>query len=631
MCGICGISAFRNNIIEEKEHYLHSMLDSIRHRGPDNKQTYKDESIVLGHVRLSIIDISNHANQPMINEDGSVIMVANAEIYNYKILRKQLIEKGHVFKSRTDVEVIIHAYEEYGDNFLHKIEGMFSIALYDKNKQTLLLARDRMGIKPLYYYEKEGEVIFSSEIKSFLQSGIIECDLDPLSVDQYVSHGYIPPPNTIIKNINHLNAGSMIKVSRNGIDKKKYWTMPEQGNSHVNEKDIIESTRDAIVKAINSHTMSDVPYGVFLSGGIDSTAIVAVMSKLLNLDVMTFSMSVPDESINESNLAERTAKKFNTNHHQFHLTSDDVISNIDDIINSIDQPSIDGINTYFISRFAKESGITVALSGLGADELFGGYELFNMYGRYSNLLKMWCSLPYSAKCIGVKFLAALKYRHSRETKLNRFCDTNDLVQAYAAIRFSSWYSDKHNMYNRNYYDYISEITDLHETPSQLVNICTKNTNAWRCAQELEINNYMQWRLLRDTDAMSMRHSLEVRVPFVSDNLVNHIMSLPSGWEKKLGFPKKLLTSSLSDLIPDFILNREKQGFQLPMGKWLRNDMQDMLKHIFYGNSSHIFEYFDPDYLRKQLDKFLSGKIPYEDIWKFVMLELWIEKNIKKAG
>ncbi len=402
MCGIAGIFG-SSHIVEEG--CLDRMCGSMNHRGPDGLGVYlsPDYKVALGHRRLSIIDLSEAARQPMSNEDGSIWITYNGEIYNYLALRKELSERGHHFKSQSDTEVIIHGYEEWGtEGLLERLRGMFAFGIYDSRPQGsypfIFLARDRLGIKPVYYTVQGDRFIFASEIKVILASGLVTKEVDPHAVGLYLISGSIPSPKTIYKDITALEPGHYLIISPKGLYKKCYYKLEtafvNDSLSQLSEKDAVEKVCSCLLDTVMCHLVSDVPVGAFLSGGTDSSAIVALMRGVGQKQIKTFSIAFPVHPHDESRYSRLVAQVYETDHQEVEITGKDLLIHLDKIFYAMDQPTIDGVNTYFVSWAAAQAGLKVALSGIGGDEVFWGYSTFRDIPRICTFINTINSIPF---------------------------------------------------------------------------------------------------------------------------------------------------------------------------------------------------------------------------------------------
>lgn len=619
MCGIAGIITSSLSF-NDRSKALHRMNQTMIHRGPDDEGEFHGKDFSLGHRRLSIIDTSPNGRQPIANEDKSLLLVANGEIYNYQELGLKLLD--HTFCSETDTEPILHLYEEKGIELLKDLRGMFAFGLMDQNLSRLLLARDRLGIKPVYYAQISNGIIFASEVKSILASGLVEKKINLNAVDSYLSFGYVPCPDTLIEGIKSLPPSHYLLWSNNHFELKRYWDFPEPSHVPLQSQLVLTELQELLKESLKLHSISEVPLGAFLSGGIDSSAIVGLLAPLCNQPIKTFSIGFDSgkPELNELNYASIVSKKFKTDHSEIIVRGKDVLKNIDSIVDSIDQPSFDGINSYLISKAARNGGLTVALSGLGGDELFGGYEIFRLFAKRKKLLSQWYRMPSALRKAIIR-MGSLAFKNSyRKNKLRRFQHVNNEIETYAAIRLNLLESDKKEIWLNRDSDFLQT-----NPVRRLASLTNSNGNVWSMISRLEMQNYMNWRLLRDTDVMSMAHSLEVRVPLIDHKLVEYVCQLPVSWPNRWGFPKLLLTEALSDILPREILDRPKQGFQFPMEDWMRKALKPIVDDTFSEESVKKRGLFSHTTLGRLYKDFQDGAYPYEVIWQFSMLELWMRR------
>jgi len=626
MCGICGVINRKGTDAQEHFGTVKRMSRSMIHRGPDDEGVEVLNSACIGHRRLTILDTSVLGRQPFMSEDRRFCLSVNGEIYNYKSYRSDLENKGCRFKSNSDSEVILHGYRVDGIDVVKKLRGMFSFSIFDRNDQSILLARDRQGIKPLYYYIDDQHLIFASEIKSIIKSGLVPTKLNPVALHQYIVLGIVPEPETLIKGIKSLLPGQRLLMRNEEVKLEYYWQYPPPKDEHFSLESARVQVRDLLEDSIRVHLQTDVPLGVFLSGGIDSTVVAALAAKNVSTPLKTFSIGFKDgaEKLDERNTARRTANILQTDHHEILLTGTDVENEIDKIISHMHQPSFDGINTYFISKVTRDAGIKVALSGLGGDELFGGYGIYKFLPSWGWMAKYWGRLPYYVKNDLVSFIKILIKSPVRKQKISRLKDVHDFFDLYAMVRANGWVCSDSSLFSLDFLQMLQKESEVDKILS-----CLKENvdieNHWRMTQKLEMKNYMGWRLLKDTDAMSMAHGLEVRVPLIDDKMVDYIMSLPVGWHKTSGWPKRLLIDSMKVDIPDFVLNKPKQGFQLPMDVWMKGVLKPRIQEIF--SKKHILDIgiFNNNALLDLYHQFNAGTLSYEIIWKFVVLDLWMKQ------
>lgn len=624
MCGIAGISGFS---AEDSSSALKKMLFSIAHRGPDDEGILVDDLLAIGHRRLSIIDVSQLGHQPMGIKNDKVWIVYNGEIYNFQAIRKQLIQKGYHFRSETDTEVLLHGYQEWGIDVLSHLNGMFAFAIYDKLKQCLLVARDRLGIKPLYYsILPDNRLVFASEIRALLASNLIPPKLNEKAISTFLQYQSVPAPNTLIRGIDMLLPGQYILKNRSGITKSKYWNLAVSGDpiSNLKEKPT-KNIRKLLVSAVEKRMIADVPLGAFLSGGIDSSLIVAIMSRITKQPVKTFTVAFEDHKFQDGHYSKIVADQFKTSHTELKLSFEDVLDQIPEAISAQDHPSGDGINTYLVSKAARKDGLTVALSGLGSDELFAGYAGFQRVYRQQKNQIFWKLVPPG---IRKEFgqLIENKASNIKIRKIGQMIQTSGkIAEVYPLTRqfFSPQQSQFILSQNSNYYTidlYSRLLSDL------LANRKKNSDHVISQISNAELRTYMHDVLLRDTDQMSMSNSLEVRVPFLDHQLVEYVLQLPDKYKFKKKQTKALLLETFKDLLPDKVIDRPKQGFIMPFDDWMKGPLQALCQENL--NAISNLKMFDQVYINTLWDCFLKGSkaVSWSRIWLLIALGAWCKRN-----
>ena len=622
MCAINGIYQCRH--FDDPRGLVLKMNEVSGHRGPDYSDIYTDDDVVLGHNRLSIIDLDAKANQPFISNDNSIVLVFNGEIYNYQSLKAQI--KDYTFRTNSDSEVLMAAYIQWGMGFVNHLNGMFAFAIWDKRKKNFILGRDRIGIKPLYYAEHNGAIVFASEIRSILNANVLENKIDANALVDYVNYATVHGPNTIIHGLKTLPPGHLMVVNENESKLSSYWDVRkaikeiEIPNEAIKVQDQI---RESFLKAVQARLVADVPYGAFLSGGIDSSLVVAAASKVNNGKINTFSVTFDEEEFNEGKYARLIAKKYNTDHHEINLNAADFLKDLPAALSSMDHPSGDGPNSYVVSKAAKDCGVTVALSGLGGDELFAGYDIFKR--AYQLLDKKWLfSFPPGVR----KFIGSTLKIAKPSISSDKIAEI--ITQKYLELPYyyhinRKCFSDRiaRKLINK---DVLPKCVPFQFAKDNIdVGSLGFDMPFLSKVSYLEMNTYMQNVLLRDTDQMSMAHSLEVRVPFLDHVLVDFVM----GVNDRLKFPssnKKLLVDSMKDWLPDELVNRPKMGFLLPWDQWMNNELKDInIENLSTLNELKLFNPKEIDnlwkrYLRK------DPRIPWSRIWPLVVLGHWMKQN-----
>lgn len=632
MCGICGMW-FRKDVVFEKRHLL-SMNGALVHRGPDDQGCYFSGSVGLAMRRLCIIDIKG-GRQPMSNEDRSVWIVFNGEIYNYLELRNGLKRCGHRFATSSDTEAIIHAYEEWGESCVGHLRGMFAFAIHDRRTGTiersgpdgcLFLARDRLGVKPLYYAQVGHTILFASELKAILSSRLVSRELNKRSLARYLQWGFVPEPETMFEGVSLLPAGHCLIIDVQDVHVKRYWPGKISPSPLKTVPEVVGRLRERLADAVRAEMVADVPVGAFLSGGLDSSAIVALMAPHAKDRLRTFSISFDEVAYNETPFMKTIAQLYGTDHHDCRVTAQDAQQNVGHFIASMDQPTIDGLNTYFVSKFTRESGIKVALSGLGGDELFGGYPSFHQLPRFAIAMRLGHSIR------GLLPIARIITRRNRSDgllrKIYEGLSTDGSIPALYAIRRGLFMSDLLSRLltpgfreNLRLPDAVSETQFLATIPEGV------HTH-WGITNWLEMELYMGNQLLRDTDCMSMAHSLEVRVPFLDCQLVDYVTSLPDEFKRHGHLPKPLLKRAMEKLLPSEILQRKKATFSFPISKWMRGSLRPIVEDALCSPSDRVRQLLDAGATRKVWEEFMANRVGWTRPWGIAVLTMWLQRHLE---
>ena len=621
MCGIVGILDTASRPIDAT--LLRAMNDSLRHRGPDDAGTYLNGHVGLAMRRLAIIDLVSGC-QPVHNEDKSVWVVFNGEIYNYPELRAQLEQAGHTFYTQTDTETLVHLYEEFGDAAVNRLRGMFAYALWDEKRRRLVIARDRLGIKPLYYTLTAGRLLFASELKAILCAPWITPELDPRALQRFLAYLYVPGPDTIFRHIRELPPAHYLTYDANGLKIHQYWHLTYAGDRALSAAEWQEEFLAQFRESIRRHLMSDVPLGAFLSGGIDSSAVVAMMAQELNRPVETFSVGYEGRGAfqDERKYARLVARRFGTHHHEF-VVSPNIRDLLPKLVSCFDQPFADSsaIPNFYISQMTRRH-VTVALSGLGGDELAGGYE------RYLGMLwaETFRRLPSpAAKRLLKLILARMNDSVSGRpwvNRLKRFANAADLAPDARYAAFLSTFSAEERARLLTQ-DFRTSIPDRAE---DLVTDIFASSDADSLVHYLMLTDlklYLPGDLLTLTDRVSMFHSLEVRVPFLDHPLVELMARVPaelkvSGWTKKI-----LLKKAFAGLLPRQVLYRRKLGFSIPLGVWLRTDLLGLMRDVLSYDEITRLGYLNYAEVQRIMDEHLSGRANCENkLWALMNLVLW---------
>ena len=621
MCGICGFNW-------KDEELIRRMNNQMAHRGPDQDGLYCCDDVSLGHRRLSIIDLSEHGRQPMFNEDGSLCLVFNGEIYNFQELRDTLIQKGHTFSSHADSEVIIHAYEEYGMGVLDKLRGMFAFALYDLKDKTLFLARDRIGIKPLYYYHKDDKLVFASEIKAILEDRTIERKLCHQALYDYLGFEFVPAPATMFQDIYKIPAGHYLLCRQGQVQVKRYWDLDfASQDPALSYDESVEKLRGLLDYAVKSHLVSDVPLGVFLSGGLDSSAIVAMMRRHISGPLKTFTIGYQDKSFSELDYAAQVAQYFDTEHQVLML--DDIKSDyVEKALWHLDEPMTDlsTVPLYLLCKQAREH-VTVCLSGEGADESFAGYDRFK--ASKLNLFFRMIPAPVRKQIVG-RLIAALPDQPQKKGAVNmlkRFVEGANLPPEGHHLRWQYFSSEEQNnrLFNKSFKG--QTVFD----PFRIVREYSGRCNAHdRINREiyLDMRYMMTDSVLMKVDKMSMASSLEVRVPLLDHVLVEFLASLPGDWKLKGFETKHIFRSALQGLLPDNIVHRGKQGYSLPVKHLLRGEMKSYMIALL-NDSSIIRENMHLDYVNRLIKEHCDMVHNHNHVlWALINVAIWHNRFFK---
>ena len=624
MCGICGFNW-------QDEALVTRMTDEIQHRGPDQHGVYTDPHVSIGHRRLSIIDLSEHGRQPMFNEDRSISIVFNGEIYNHEEVRRELEPRGHVFASDCDTEVIIHAYEEYGVDCLQKLRGMFAFAIWDSRKQSLFLARDRIGIKPLYYYYKDGRFVFGSEIKAMLQDAGISREVNFQALYDYIGFEFVPAPETMFKNIKKLPAGHYLLLKDRDLQQQPYWDMslaPAQTPKSFDEA--VEGEREQLEFAVKSHLMSDVPLGVFLSGGLDSSAIVAMMRRHISGPLKTFTIGYHDKTFSEVDFAQQVADYFDTEH-QVLMIDDLKPDYVEKALWHLDEPMTDlsAVPLFLVCEQARKH-VTVCLSGEGGDESFAGYDRF----KASRLNSFYRVIPAPLrKHLLNKMIHALPDQPQKKGAINmlkRFVEGTELPPEGGHLRWQYFTTDDQD---RQLFK-SSLRGDIEADRFRLI-----REHAARCDATDRINRevYLDMRfmmtdsVLMKVDKMSMASSLEVRVPLLDHVFVEYMAGMPGNWKLKGMRTKHVFRAALEGLLPDNIVNRGKQGYSLPVKHLLRDQLHTYMIDLL-NQSTIIRDTMDIDFINRLIKEHTDRVHNHNHVlWALINIAIWQQKfNVRSA-
>ena len=620
MCGIAGfVGDVRNGGFDHRNAaaVLESMCEAIRHRGPDDQGTIIKGTAALGMRRLSIIDLSG-GHQPMSGEDESVTIVFNGEIYNYLEIEPLLEARGHRFKSRSDTEAIVHAYEEFGPACLELLRGMFVFAIWDDRKQTLFLARDRAGKKPLYYcLTAKGTLVFGSELKSLIRHPEVSCEINPEALDAYFTLGYVPDPLAIFSGIHKLPPGHHLTFVDGRVTIQQYWDFEFEPAQSGNEQDYLDELRSLLDESVRLRLISDVPLGAFLSGGVDSSTVVALMARHMDQPVKTFSIGFHEDSYNELEFARLTAKKFGTDHHEFFVTPD-ICEIVDELVWHFDEPFADSsaIPTYMVSKLAREH-VKVVLSGDGGDEVFGGYTRYvveqkrRLFSHVPGFVRKGVMQPLSKrlphKAIGRNFLHNIAL-----DPVERYLDS---MSIFTGLNRALLYTE----------EFKTSLGDSTLTAALFRELAAKVKTGEAIDKLLYIDSktYLPGDILTKVDRMSMAVSLEARAPLLDHKLIEFMGRTPAAL-KLAGYETKyLLKQAVKDLVPEEILNRPKQGFGVPVQEWINKQLRGRIRDTLTSSQSRQRGYIQPSYVNILLEEHETGRRDHSmAVWALFMFELW---------
>ena len=638
MCGIAG-GVWSHNAQGLTIDELNRMTNSIAHRGPDGQghliiPPKTDPSIIdgrpspgvaLGFRRLSIIDLAL-GHQPLGNEDGSVQIVFNGEIYNYQQIRHRLEGSGHTFRSQSDTETIVHLYEDLGVDCFSHLNGMFALAIWDSHRDRLVLARDRLGKKPLYYTIQNGRLLFASELKSLMTLPGIDKQIDPGAIDLFLTYQYIPHPHSIYRGIHKLPPGHYAVFENGALKIEKYWNVDWSKETPIDQPAASGQLRTLLSDAIRLRLRSDVPLGAFLSGGIDSSLVVAIAQQHLDTPIQTFSIGFSEADFDETHFAKMVADHVGTKHERFEVTPD-AMNILDQLVNQYDEPFGDSsaVPTWYLSEMTRKH-VTVALSGDGGDELFGGYERYRAL-KLSGQLQSWLPVHWLNQTWLMKRLPDSNARRSFLRRVRRFCEA---LGQPPIDRYMNWIqifgeASRLDLYQESF---IEQLPD--RNPVSFL------ADAWRnagkrdllsCASTADLQTYVPCDLMTKVDIASMANSLEARQPMLDYRLVEWAASLPSHLKLRGKQGKRLLMDTYYDLLPKEIWHRPKMGFGVPIAKWFRTTLRDRTYDALLGTDAVCHQYFRREAIASLVDEHMSGRgnQAYR-LWNLLFLELWLRSN-----
>ncbi|MFP5263028.1 MAG: asparagine synthase (glutamine-hydrolyzing) [Blastocatellia bacterium] len=620
MCGIAGMCGPETGMsAAESRDVLSRMCRVIEHRGPDDEGFYVEGGTALGMRRLSIIDLFT-GHQPITNEDGSLWIVFNGEVYNFREIREGLVARGHVFQSNTDTEVILHLYEERGEDCVEPLRGMFAFAIWDARDRSLFLARDRVGVKPLHYTLAGGTLVFASEIKSLLQHPAVRREVNAEAISDFLSFGYVPDPASAFAGVAKLPAGHTLTFKDGKVTTRRYWDFQYADGAAAgparDERYYTARLLDLLDESIKLRLVSDVPLGAFLSGGIDSSAVVAMMARHMGRPVKTFSIGFSESSFDELHYARIAARHFNSDHHEFVVTPD-VCKIVEEVVWHHDEPFADvsSIPTYIVSKMAREH-VKVVLSGDGGDELFAGYERYVIdrsrerfariprFVRKNVMLKVSSAMPRAA--YGKNFLRNISLDAGE-----RYIDSLSLLNRQSKSELIS------GEFKRS--------LGAHDSSEQFERLLAASNSSVQINRLLYLDSktYLPGDILTKVDRMSMAHSIEAREPLLDHKLIEFVQTIPASLKLRGLETKHVLKRALEGLVPREIINRPKQGFGVPINKWLNNDLRELLGDTLTDRRTRQRGYFDAGAVDALLDEHRRGRRDHAlQLWGLLTLELW---------
>jgi len=633
MCGIFGIVA-RNAPIPEG--VLEQGTQSLAHRGPDDSGTIllRDSETVpteigLGNRRLAILDLSPLAHQPMHDAETGNWIVYNGEIYNFRDVRRELEQAGAVFVSHSDTEVLLKAYARWGEQCQAKFRGMFAFAIWDARRHRLFLARDPMGIKPLYYAHTGSYFLFASEVRTLLGTGLVPRNIDPAGLINCLTFGSAYDPLTLIEGVRALPAGHTLTWEGGSLRQSPYWDLAGAGTNPqepaLDEKKAAEQLQPILEEAVRLQLVSDVPVGVFLSGGIDSSALVSILSRG-GVTPSTFSIVFREAEFSEAEHSRAVAAKFRTDHHEINVSERDALAAIPEALRAMDLPTMDGVNTYFVSREARRAGVKVALSGLGGDEIFAGYSSFRTVPRMERFAQFWNHVPGLLRSPLASAFATLSAASDQNRKLVSLARGNGRILHPYFLTRMLFTPGQRDLLLRHADSAVAETAVGSQLDLLRQSLPLDPINR---VSYLESRCYMLNTLLRDTDSMSMSQGLEVRVPLIDHQLARTVLALPGQW-KVDATPKKLLVGALAGSLPDEIVHRPKRGFTLPFEHWMRQELRGQIEPVLSAQRIHdgpLGGLLDGSQVQQVWKDFLGGTVSWSRPWFLYVLQSWCELHL----
>lgn len=629
MCGIAGAFHYKNRLHISKDR-LKAMSDKIAHRGPDDEGFYIKDHIGLAFRRLSIIDL-NTGNQPIHNENKTIWVVFNGEIYNYVELRKDLEAQGHSFYTKTDTEVIVHLYEQYGTDFPIHLNGMFAIAIWDENRQTMLLLRDRAGIKPLYFSETNDGLIFASEIKALLKAGVSR-QPDHEAINQYLSYGYIPSPLTGFREIKKLNSGHILICSGSSYTEKEFWDLDNINETYrdLSENELVGLFVDELTGVIRRQTRSDVPVGIFLSSGIDSSLVASVAAEKCNLKLNAFTIGFKEETYNELDNTRLVSRRLGLPLSEIILSEDEIAGEIEHIMSFLDEPLFDysAIPVYFVSKLAR-SHVKTVIGGEGGDELFGGYQT-HYIGKITDKYK---KIPAPARYGIRKILNMLPESHnylSMSYKLKRFAYGAEFPYDQGHYRWKILFDEdqKRNLLSNDFINMTNNMDTYHIMGQYFSSAQAKGYDIQDQLMYVDFKTFLQDDPLHKTDRMSMANSLEVRVPLLDNSIIDFSRRVPLHKKIKRFQTKYIMRKTLAQFLPREIAFAKKRGFTPPVAIWIKRGLKDYMMSSLSAEALSTMGFLNHKYVASIIDEHLNGRAENSRmIWSLIVLVNWYRNYV----
>jgi asparagine synthase (glutamine-hydrolysing) len=621
MCGICGKIEFDKDSLVSRELVI-GMANAIHHRGPDDEGYYVSGPVGLGFRRLSIIDLSG-GHQPLCNEDGSIWIVFNGEIYNYRELRRELLAKGHVFRSESDTEVIVHLYEEYGTDCVQKLRGMFAFAIWDGAKRTLFLARDRVGIKPLYYYKGKDFLSFGSEMKAILSDSAVDRDVDPKMIDRFLTYYYVPGSETLLRNIAKLEPGYLLTVKDGEIKTWPYWDLDfSHANDHQSSGDLEQQLIELLDQSVQLHMISDVPIGFLLSGGLDSTAMLSLAAKKTDKPISTFTVGFSAENIvDERPFARLAANRFGSKHYEISISPDQFLGFLPGYVWHMEEPVCEppAIALYYVSKLASQY-VKVLISGEGADEAFAGYENFRNNFWFENIKRLFGPLQNTAGQVmthlGGMFHSRVLQKYGPRMSV-RF---EEYYLSRTSSPFGYFTKDSASLYTNEMARMVDKKFSASVTQKYLADAA--HFGLLEKMLYVDTKTWLPDDLLIKADRMTMANSVELRVPFLDHKVLEFAASLPRNQKVRGWKLKYLAKKALSGYVPDEILSRKKAGFPIPYDSWLRSSLRSWVSDLLLDQKAISRGYFKRSAIEELIRRNICGTGYPKDIFALVVLEIW---------